>query len=162
MEKIKVVNLSNNPLPKYETNGSVGMDLRAWVSSEKTKAIEESFIQSRDGGEPVIYIRRGGRVVIDTGLKLQLPDGYEAQIRCRSGLAAKKGVIAVLGTIDSDYRGHVMITLINYGAEPFTVQSGDRIAQMVFNKCEKFELETVSEIDQTERNEGGFGHTGIQ
>ena len=161
MEKIKVINLTNWGLPKYETEGSVGMDLRAWVLGDKTKPIEGCFIQAREDGRiPTVYIRPGGRVMIDTGLCIQLPKGMEAQIRNRSGLTAKEGIVAQLGTIDSDYRGHLIITVINHGSSLFKIDNGDRIAQLVFNKVELVEWEPVTQLDATERGEGGHGHTG--
>ena len=160
MEKIKVVNLAKWGLPKYETSGSVGMDLRAWVEGEKTKPVSESFVQSRDGDTLSVYLRPMGRAMIDTGLCIQLPEGMEAQIRNRSGLTARNGIVAQLGTIDSDYRGHLIITVINYGTETFKIDDGDRIAQLVFNRIEKVELEAVNKLDTTERGEGGIGHTG--
>lgn len=132
------------PLPHFQTDGSVGLDLYAAVD------------------EPV-QIPIGQGKLISTGLRLSIPLGYEAQVRPRSGLALKHG-IGVLnspGTIDSDYRGIVGIILFNFGSEPFVVNKGDRIAQMVFNKIEHPEFEVVHEIDQTDRGDGGFGHTGI-
>ncbi len=162
MEKIKVINLSGNKMPMYETEGSVGMDLRAWVSSDKTKPIEDSFIQSREDTQPVLYIRPGGRVLIDTGLKFQLPPNVEGMVRPRSGLTAKQGLVAQIGTIDSDYRGRVFVTLVNLGSEVCVVRNADRIAQIVFNEIKRFELELATELDETERGEGGIGHTGTK
>lgn len=141
--KIKVVNKGSQPLPKYETKNSAGMDLRANIT---------------DG----IVIRPLDRALIPTGLYIALPEGYEAQIRPRSGLALKKGITCLNtpGTIDADYRGEIGVILANISNEDFVVNPGDRIAQMVINKVEHAELELVEELDETERGEGGFGHTG--
>lgn len=144
MTSINIVNLSNNPLPKYETAGSAGMDLSAMLA------------------EPVI-IKPLQRVLIPTGIYIELPDGHEAQIRPRSGLAIKKG-ISVLnspGTIDSDYRGEIKVILINLSNETIVINTGERIAQMVVAKYEKVQLHEVDELDSTDRGTGGFGHTGI-
>lgn len=141
---INIVNHSNNPLPKYETIGSAGMDLSAMLA------------------EPVI-IKPLQRVIIPTGIFIELPDGYEAQIRPRSGLAAKKG-ISVLnspGTIDSDYRGEIKVILINLSNETVVINTGERIAQMVIASYIKAELTEVDELNSTDRGAGGFGHTGL-
>ena len=143
--KVKVINLNpNNPLPKYETNDSSGMDLRANINTEWT-------------------VEPGERVLVPTGLKMAIPSGYECQIRPRSGLALKKGitVLNTPGTIDASYRGEVGIIIINHSNDTFTINPGDRIAQAVFSKTEHAELEEVDELDETERGEGGFGHTGV-
>ena len=133
------------PLPKYMTPHSSGMDLFA--------AIEEEVV-----------LQSGQRRLIPTGIALSLPEGYEAQIRPRSGLALEKGVTILNspGTIDSDYRGEIGIILINLGESPFTVRRGDRIAQMVIQKIVKADLDLRDELDWTERNQGGFGHTGLR
>ena len=145
MVQIKVVNKGNQPLPKYQTSQSAGMDLRANIDA------------------PVL-LKPLDRKLIPTGLHIALPEGYEAQIRPRSGLAVKKGitVINTPGTIDSDYTGDVGVILVNISNEDFVVQPGDRIAQMVINKFEQAEFELVEELDETERGEGGFGHTGVK
>ena len=145
MVQIKVVNKGNQPLPKYQTSQSAGMDLRANIDA------------------PVL-IKPLDRKLIPTGLHIALPEGYEAQIRPRSGLAIKKGitVINTPGTIDPDYRGDIGVVLVNISNEDFVVQPGDRIAQMVINKFEQAEFEFVEELDETERGEGGYGHTGIK
>ena len=145
MVQIKVVNKGNQPLPKYQTAQSAGMDLRANIDT------------------PVL-IKPLDRKLIPTGLHIALPEGYEAQIRPRSGLAIKKGitVINTPGTIDPDYRGDIGVVLVNISNEDFVVQPGDRIAQMVINKFEQAEFEVVEELDETERGEGGYGHTGIK
>jgi len=141
--KIKIVNKSGFPLPKYETIGSAGMDLRS-VSSEK--------------------LSPGERKLIHTGLYISLPVGYEARIQPRSGIALKKGVTVCNspGCIDSDYIGEICIILINHGEEIFYVERGDRVAQMVISKYEKAEWVEVDELDETERGSGGFGHSGIK
>lgn len=145
MVQIKVVNKGKQPLPKYQTSQSAGMDLRANIDA------------------PVL-IKPLDRKLIPTGLHIALPEGYEAQIRPRSGLTIKNGItiINTPGTIDPDYTGDVGVILVNISNEDFVVQPGDRIAQMVINKFEQAEFEVVEELDETERGEGGFGHTGIK
>ena len=142
--KIRIVNQSKHTLPGYETALSAGMDLRANL-------------------EKPVLLKSLERSLIPTGLFIELPEGYEAQIRPRSGLAIKKGISLVNtpGTIDADYRGEVGIILINHGTNPFVVKRGDRIAQMIVTKVYHARLEISSDLSPTERNEGGFGHTGI-
>lgn len=132
-------------LPAYETAGSAGMDLRAAVSE----------------AEPVT-LAPGARAMIPTGLTLALPQGFEAQVRPRSGLAAKHGITCLNspGTVDSDYRGEVKVILINHGSEPFVIRRGERIAQMVVAAVAQARIEVVSELDATARGAGGFGSTG--
>jgi dUTP pyrophosphatase len=140
---IKIVNKSNNPLPAYSTELSAGMDLRAFLSEE-------------------ILLKPLQRVLIPTGLYIQLPEGYEAQIRPRSGLAIKHG-ISVLnspGTIDADYRGEICVILVNLSQDDFVITSGERICQMVISKHENANWEEVEILDETVRGVGGFGHTG--
>ncbi len=142
---IKIINNSHHALPSYATAQSAGMDLRASIDTPITLQPLE-------------------RKLVPTGLRIALPDGYEAQVRPRSGLALKKG-IAVLnspGTIDADYRGEIGVILINLSNEPFEILDGDRIAQMVISRYEQAEWEQVTILDETERGEGGFGHTGKQ
>ena len=142
--KIKIVNTSDNSLPKYETKGSAGMDISSMLT------------------EPLI-IKPLQRALVPTGLYIELPIGYEAQIRPRSGLAVKKG-ISVLnspGTIDSDYRGEIKIILINLSNETVVINNGERIAQMIIAKHEHAEFIEVEELGDTERGAGGFGHTGV-
>lgn len=131
-------------LPAYETEGSAGMDLRAFVESPVTLAPME-------------------RALVPTGLFLEIPRGYEAQVRARSGLAVKHGIGLVngIGTIDSDYRGEVKVALINWGNEPFTIENGDRIAQLVIAPYERISWEKTDTLEETERGAGGFGHTGV-
>ena len=145
MIKIKVVNKGNQPLPTYATAQSTGMDLRANI----------------DGP---ILLKSLDRKLIPTGLHIALPEGYEAQIRPRSGLALKKGITCLNtpGTIDADYRGDVGVILVNLSHEDFVVQPGERIAQMVINKVEQGELIEVEVLDETERGEGGYGSTGTK
>ena len=149
--RVQIVNKSSNPLPTYSTEYSAGMDLRANLKDEK-------------GNDEVISIVPGARVLIPTGLYIQLPYGYEAQIRPRSGLALKYGitVLNTPGTIDADYRGEIGVCLINHGNDTFDVHHGDRIAQIVFAKVEQAALVEVSELVNTKRGDGGFGHTGIK
>ena len=141
--KIQIKNLSNNPLPEYKTNGSVGMDLQAYLNDS-------------------VILHPGCRMLVPTGIKIGLPEGYEAQVRPRSGLALKNGITCLNtpGTIDSDYRGEIGVILINHSAHPFTINPGDRIAQLVINKVEIADFVEVEELSDTERGEGGFGHTG--
>ncbi|HTS43395.1 MAG TPA: dUTP diphosphatase [Puia sp.] len=141
--KIKIINRSPNPLPEYATEGSSGMDIRAHLKNPVTlKPLE--------------------RQLIPTGLFIELPSGYEAQIRPRSGLASKQGITCLNspGTIDSDYRGEIKIILVNLSQEEQVIQNKDRIAQMVIGKVKRIKWETVDVIKVTGRNEGGFGHTG--
>jgi len=141
--ELKIINQSNNPLPEYATAAAAGMDIRAFLEAPITLAPLE-------------------RALVPTGLFIELPEGYEAQIRPRSGLAIKQGITCLNtpGTIDSDYRGEIKIILINLSAEPQIIQPGDRIAQMVIQKVEKASLTVVSVLSGTERSHGGFGSTG--
>ena len=141
--KVKIVNKSNNPLPEYKTPGSAGVDLRANVSE-------------------TTYVYPMKRTLVPTGLYIALPRGYEAQVRPRSGLAINNGIIVLNtpGTIDSDYRGELKVILANFSDTTFKIEPGDRIAQMVISKHETVKFELVDELDETERGEGGFGHTG--
>ena len=145
MLKIQVINKGHQPLPKYATPQSAGMDLRANLE------------------EPII-LRPLERRLIPTGLHIALPAGYEAQVRPRSGLALKKGITVLKspGTIDADYRGEVGVLLINLSQDDFVVNDGERIAQMVIARHEQGEFETVEVLDETERGEGGYGHTGVK
>ena len=141
--KVQIINQSKHPLPQYATEQSAGMDLRANLD------------------EPVV-LKPLERCLIPTGLYISLPKGFEAQVRPRSGLAIKHG-IGVLnspGTIDADYRGEIRVILVNLSSEPFTIQDGERIAQMVNARHEQVEWEQVDVLDETERGAGGFGHTG--
>ena len=145
MLKIQVINKGHQPLPKYATPQSAGMDLRANLE------------------EPII-LRPLERRLIPTGLHIALPAGYEAQVRPRSGLALKKGITVLNspGTIDADYRGEVGVLLINLSQDDFVVNDGERIAQMVITRHEQGEFEAVEVLDETERGEGGYGHTGVK
>ncbi|MCX6317940.1 MAG: dUTP diphosphatase [Bacteroidetes bacterium] len=143
--QIRIINQSSNPLPAYATPGSSGMDLRANIPAPLTMNPME-------------------RMLVPTGLFIELPDGYEAQIRPRSGLAVKQGITCLNtpGTIDADYRGEIKIILVNLSAEQQVIQPGDRIAQMVFQQVIKGQWLLADELTNTERNQGGFGHTGKQ
>jgi len=140
---VKIVNKSKHPLPKYETNASAGMDLRANLDT------------------PVI-LKPLQRTLVPTGIFIEIPVGYEAQVRPRSGLAIKKGVsvLNTPGTIDADYRGEVMVILVNLSSEDFIINDGERIAQMVISKHEKAEWIEVQMLEESHRGSGGFGHTG--
>lgn len=141
--RIQVVNRSPHALPQYATPQSAGMDLRAWLA------------------EPIV-LHPLERALIPTGLYLALPAGYEAQVRPRSGLALKHGVTVLNtpGTIDADYRGEVGVILVNLSNEPFTVNDGERIAQLVIARCDQAEWDSVEVLPDSERGAGGFGHTG--
>lgn len=145
MTEVKVVNKGHQQLPAYATKQSAGMDLRANID------------------EP-ITLHPLERRLIPTGLHIALPKGMEAQIRPRSGLALKHGITVLNspGTIDADYRGEVMVLLINFSDKDFVINDGERIAQMVIARYEQVEFKTVEELDETERGEGGYGHTGVK
>lgn len=142
--KIKIVNKSNNELPQYQTKGSSGMDLRADLKED-------------------IILKSLERTLVPTGIYLELPEGYEAQVRARSGLALQKGLSLPngIGTIDSDYRGELKVIMVNLGREDIVIQNGDRIAQLVIMKYERADIELVEDLSDSERQDGGFGHTGI-
>ncbi len=141
--KVRVVNRGKYKLPEYKTKGSAGVDLIANIDSP-------------------IVLGPLDRHLVETGIFLEVPDGYEAQVRARSGLAINHGISLVngVGTIDSDYRGEVKVILINLSKEDFTINPGDRIAQLVLIKYEKFDFDEVEELEDTSRGRGGFGHTG--
>ena len=142
--EVKIINKSNNALPEYQTSGAAGMDIRAFVPSD-------------------IKIKPGEVKLVPTGLYLEIPKGYEIQVRARSGLALKNsiGVANGIGTIDSDYRGELCVILVNFGQNEFVLKNGDRIAQMVLNKYEPIEFVVDEELSSTERGEGGFGSSGV-
>ncbi|MDE5954613.1 MAG: dUTP diphosphatase [Duncaniella sp.] len=142
--KVKIINDSSNPLPAYETPSSAGMDVRARLESPVT-------------------LKPLQRALIPTGLRIQLPQGYECQVRPRSGLALKHGISLVNtpGTIDADYRGEIGIIVINLSDEPYTITNGERIAQLVIKEYVNVTWEQVDRIDETTRGDGGFGHTGV-
>lgn len=143
--EVKIVKKNNFELPIYKTKGAAGVDLQANID------------------KPII-LKPLERSLVPTGLFLEIPNGYEAQIRARSGLAIKHGISLVngIGTIDSDYRGEIKVILINLGSEEFVINKGDRIAQMVFIKHEIVEFKLVDSLEETERGKGGFGHTGLE
>ena len=140
---VKIINSSNNPIPAYATIASAGMDVRAFL-------------------EQPVTLQPLQRALIPTGLRIALPEGYECQIRPRSGLALNYGITVLNspGTVDADYRGEIGIILINLGQDDFTVNDGDRIAQMVIKTYTRVEWEPVKELDRTQREDGAFGHTG--
>ena len=143
--QIKIINTSQHPLPNYETNASAGMDLRANLTESITlKPLE--------------------RTLVKTGLFIELPIGYEAQVRPRSGLAAKKGITVLNspGTVDADYRGEIGVILVNLSSEPFVIENGERVAQLLIAKHERAQWIEVQELSETARGEGGFGSTGVK
>ena len=142
---IKIINKSDNPNPSYATEGSAGMDIRAFISEN-------------------IVLKPSEIKLIPTGIYLEIPLGHEVQIRARSGLSLKHGIALAngIGTIDSDYRGEIGLIMINYGDEAFTIENGDRLAQMVGVKVESMNLISAEEISVTKRDDGGFGHSGIK
>ena len=141
--KVKIINQSNNPLPTYETVSSAGIDLRAFTTEQ-------------------IVLKPLERALIKTGLYLEIPEGYEAQVRPRSGLAYKNGITVLNspGTIDADYRGEIGVILVNLSNETFQIENGERIAQLIFAKFEQAEFMEVETLNETERGAGGFGSTG--
>ena len=143
--QIKVINSSQHPLPAYETKASAGVDLRANLSD-------------------VIILKPLGRTLVKTGIFIEIPEGYEAQVRPRSGLALKKGITVLNspGTIDADYRGEIGVILINLSNEDFVIENGERIAQLVFSSVEQAQWLEVETLSDTHRGEGGFGSTGIK
>ena len=142
---IKIINKSQHALPNYETNASAGMDLRANITES-------------------ILLKPLDRAIVKTGLFIELPIGYEAQVRPRSGLAAKKGITVLNspGTVDADYRGEIGVILVNLSNEEFIVENGERIAQLIIAKHERAEWIAVQELTETDRGEGGFGSTGVK
>ena len=145
MVNIRIINQSNHPLPHYQTSQSAGMDIHAFLENPVT-------------------IAPGNRTLIPTGLFIELPEGYEAQIRPRSGLAFKHGITVLNspGTIDADYRGEIKVLLINHGNQAFEIQSGERIAQMIIAKHETANWIQTDELSETERGSGGYGSTGVK
>ncbi len=145
MLKVKIINRGRQPLPTYATALSAGMDLRANIDED-------------------ITLQPMQRQLVPTGLYIALPEGYEAQIRPRSGLALKHGitVLNTPGTVDADYRGEIMVLLVNFSNEPFIVKDGERIAQMIVAKHEQVSFELTETLDETERGAGGYGHTGLK
>lgn len=145
MLEVKIINRGHQPLPQYATPQSAGMDIRANIDNS-------------------ITLHPGERTLVKTGLYMALPEGYEAQIRPRSGLAFKHGITVLNspGTIDADYRGELCVLLINHGQEDFIINDGERIAQMVIARHEQVTFTLVEELDDTERGAGGYGHTGVK
>lgn len=143
--KVKIINKSHHPLPEYGTFEAAGTDVRAYLP------------------EGSICIKPGQRALVPTGLYMQLPSGYECQIRPRSGLALRNGITVLNspGTVDADYRGEICAILANLGSEDFTINDGDRVCQMVIKEYTKVEWEPTTRLDRTEREDGAFGHTGI-
>ena len=145
MATIKIINKSKNEIPKYQTENSAGVNIRA--------SLDEDLV-----------LKAGEFKLVSTGIYLEIPSSYEVQIRARSGLSIKHGIGLVngIGTIDSDYRGEIKVPLINFSKEDFTIENGMRIAQMVLSKYEKINFEEVDELSDSERQDGGFGSTGVK
>ena len=145
MATIKIINKSKNDIPKYQTKNSAGVDIRA--------SLDEDLV-----------LKAGEFKLVSTGIYLEIPSSYEVQIRARSGLSIKHGIGLVngIGTIDSDYRGEIKVPLINFSKEDFIIENGMRIAQMVLSKYEKIDFEEVDELSDSERQDGGFGSTGVK
>lgn len=145
MATIKIINKSKNEIPKYQTENSAGVDIRALLDED-------------------LVLKAGEFKLVSTGIYLEIPSSYEVQIRARSGLSIKHGIGLVngIGTIDSDYRGEIKVPLINFSKEDFTIENGMRIAQMVLSKYEKINFEEVDELSDSERQDGGFGSTGVK
>lgn len=145
MATIKIINKSKNEIPKYQTENSAGVDIRASLHED-------------------LVLKAGEFKLVSTGIYLEIPSSYEVQIRARSGLSIKHGIGLVngIGTIDSDYRGEIKVPLINFSKEDFTIENGMRIAQMVLSKYEKINFEEVDELSDSERQDGGFGSTGVK
>lgn len=143
--QIKIINKSQHPLPNYETNASAGLDLRANLTES-------------------IFLKPLERTLVKTGLFIELPIGYEAQVRPRSGLALKKGITVLNspGTVDADYRGEIGVILVNLSNEDFVIENGERIAQLIIAKHERAEWQEAIELTETSRGEGGFGSTGVK
>lgn len=145
MVKVKIINKSKNDIPKYQTENSAGVDIRA--------SLDEDLV-----------LKAGEFKLVSTDIYLEIPSSYEVQIRARSGLSIKHGIGLVngIGTIDSDYRGEIKVPLINFSKEDFTIENGMRIAQMVLSKYEKIDFQEVDELSDSERQDGGFGSTGVK
>lgn len=145
MATIKIINKSTNDIPKHQTENSAGVDIRAFLEED-------------------LVLKSGEFKLVSTGIYLEIPSSYEVQIRARSGLSIKHGIGLVngVGTIDSDYRGEIKVPLINFSKEDFVIESGMRIAQMVLSKYEKIDFEEVDELSDSERQDGGFGSTGVK
>ena len=158
---VPVINKSSNELPKYAHKGDAGFDLRANVEEIKNDNYLFNAIKFND---TTIILNPGGRVLIPTGLYMAIPEGYELQIRPRSGLALKYGITVVNtpGTIDATYRGNIGVILKNDGTEPFIIEQGDRIAQGVLNKVEEANLIEVDSLDETDRSDSGYGKSGVK
>lgn len=158
--KVNIVNNSENPLPKYADTGSSGADVYADIVNINNKFL---FDGAKKLTPTDLFMPQGSRALIPSGLHVAIPEGYEIQVRDRSGLALKHGIMVTngIGTIDASYRGDIGIILTNTGSEPLVFKQGDRIAQLVLVKVEKIDWNLVESLDETERGEGGYGHSGI-
>lgn len=161
MIKVEVINGSQNELPKYETEGAAGMDVRAELSLINEKTILKDAYLNDEGN---LVIKPLGRAQIPTGLKVAIPNGYEIQVRSRSGLAIKKGLIIAnsVGCVDSDFRGGICVLVLNCSNEDIIIPKGERIAQLILSPVEQIFWKSVEVLSETERGEGGFGHTGTK
>ena len=162
--EIKVINSSNNELPKYSHDGDAGCDVRANLSMCNEKFMYDDGYIYTEGGNRILFLPAGSRALIPSGIQMQVPYGYEVQVRPRSGLALKHGITLTncIGTIDAPYTGDVGLIIQNTSKEPFEIVDGERIGQFVLNKVEQIKWVEVDTLDETERGNGGFGHTGKQ
>lgn len=161
MIKVEIINGSQNELPKYETEGAAGMDVRAELSLINEKTILKDAYLNDEGN---LVIKPLGRAQIPTGLKVAIPNGYEIQVRSRSGLAIKKGLIIAnsVGCVDSDFRGGICVLVLNCSNEDIIIPKGERIAQFILSSVEQISWKSVEVLSETKRGEGGFGHTGTK
>lgn len=160
--KVKVVNSSNNKLPQYEHYGDAGCDVRANLSLCHKKFLYGGAFVYKEGSNTMLHLPAGSRALVPSGIRMQVPYGYEVQVRARSGLALKHGITLTncIGTIDAQYTGDVGVILQNTGDEPFEICDGYRIGQFVLNKVETIDWVEVDKLEETDRGDGGFGHTG--
>ena len=165
MIKVPVVNNSSNPKPEYATSGSAGFDFRADVSKVKEKFTWNCVLSyDEDGTINKVIVCPGGRALIPTGLHMSIPEGYMLAVVTRSGIGLKNGITMAnsYGVIDADYRGDIGLIVQNNGFEPFTVETGDRVGQGLLYKVEQADFELVESLGETERGEGGYGHSGVK
>lgn len=162
--QVNIVNNSTNPLPKYADSGCSGADVYADIEHINQKFLFDGAILSYGNEGPIVIMPPFSRALIPSGIHVDIPKGYEIQVRCRSGLALKHGIIVTngIGTIDESYKGDIGVVLTNTGSEDFIVHQGDRIAQLVLMPITKIKWNPVESLETSERGEGGFGHSGIK